>query len=93
MMKPPYMLACFQTEKRSSVFTQKTDAVIQKLIVAIETKKPKPKYWVTLPTYFFMILKRVLSVRMLDCCLSFISKREMNSGGDGRSRRMAPEMK
>lgn len=73
------MLTGFKTAKTDSRFTKKPDAVIHKLIHAIEEKSPKPKYLVTLPTYLFMFLKRVLSVKLLDKLLSLISKHEMKN--------------
>lgn len=77
-----HMLNHFQAGKNQSRLTQQTDAVIHKLVRAIEAKSPKPKYLVTLPTYVFMILKRMLSVKLLDKCLSIISKREMDHSID-----------
>jgi NAD(P)-dependent dehydrogenase (short-subunit alcohol dehydrogenase family) len=71
------MLHGYKAAKTDSIFTRQTDAVVNKLIHAIEAKSPKPKYLVTFPTYFFMIMKRILSVRLLDRCLSYISRREM----------------
>lgn len=72
-----YMLHNFQTAKSDSILTKKTDAVIHKLLKAIESRSPKPKYLVTLPTFLFMILKRFLSVKLLDKCLRIVSKREL----------------
>jgi len=77
-----YMLSKYQAAKHQSRLTKKTDAVIHKLVRAIEAESPKPKYLVTLPTYVFMILKRLFSVRLLDRCLFVISKREMSSSID-----------
>lgn len=74
-----HMLSHFKATKFNSRLTKKTNAVIDKLIHAIEAKSPKPKYLITLPTYVFMVLKRIFSVRLLDRCLLFISKREMNA--------------
>ena len=73
------MLSGFKQRKSDSIFTNKTTAVIKKLIHAIESGKPKAKYPVTFPAHLFTILKRVLSTRMLDQFLSFISKKELNS--------------
>lgn len=73
-----HMLSEFKTIKNQSMFTQKTDAVIKKLIRAIETKSPKPKYLVTFPAYLFMVLRRILSVSLLDKFMMMISKREMS---------------
>jgi NAD(P)-dependent dehydrogenase (short-subunit alcohol dehydrogenase family) len=77
-----HMLSKFKAAKHQSRLTKKTDAVIHKLVRAIESKSPKPKYLVTLPTYVFMILKRVLSIRLLDKCLSIVSKSEMKNSID-----------
>lgn len=77
-----HMLNNFKAAKHHSRLTQKTDAVIHKLTRAIEENSPKPKYLVTLPTYIFMILKRILSVRLLDRCLFFVSRREMEDSID-----------
>lgn len=41
-------------------------AVTAKLIHALESPRPKPRYYVTLPTYLSGILKRLLSTRVLD---------------------------
>lgn len=71
------MLSDFKTNKENSIFTQTPQAVIKKLVAAIESKYPKPKYLVTFPTYLFTILKRFLSVKALDRCLSLISKHEL----------------
>ncbi len=62
---------------QTSFKAQKAEAVVHKLIHAIESKSPKPKYLVTTPTYLFMVLKRILSVRLLDRLIAFISKREL----------------
>ena len=42
------------------------DAVVRKLIHAVENPRPKPRYYVTLPTYFSGLMRRVLSTRALD---------------------------
>jgi NAD(P)-dependent dehydrogenase (short-subunit alcohol dehydrogenase family) len=41
-------------------------AVTKKLIHALESKRPKPRYYVTTPTYVAGFLKRVLSTRAMD---------------------------
>ena len=69
-----YMLGSFRQQKSASIFTKKTDVVIGKLIHAIESKQPKAKYPVTFPTHLFIFLKRVLSIRMLDRLLVYLSK-------------------
>ena len=47
-------------------FTLPADAVVQKVIHAMESKKPKIRYYVTFPTYLFGYLKRVLPASLLD---------------------------
>lgn len=47
-------------------FTLEPEAVLDKVLHALESKKPKPRYYVTFPTFLFGILKRILSVRMMD---------------------------
>ena len=42
------------------------EAVTKKLIHALESPRPRPRYYVTLPTYFCGVLKRTLSTRMAD---------------------------
>lgn len=72
------MLGRFRQSKSESIFTLKPDAVIKKLIHAIEAPKPRAKYPVTFPAHLFCWLKRLLSVKMLDRFLSFVSKKELN---------------
>lgn len=71
------MLGDYRQNKSQSVFTCKTDAVISKLVHAIESKTPRTKYRVTIPAHLFTFLKRILSVKMLDSMLSFVSKKEL----------------
>ena len=47
-------------------YTLKPEAVLEKVIHAFESNKPKARYYVTIPTYFMGILKRFLSAKMLD---------------------------
>lgn len=47
-------------------FELPASAVTKKLIHAIESPRPKPRYYVTLPTYLMGFLKRMLPTRMLD---------------------------
>ncbi|MBI1492940.1 SDR family NAD(P)-dependent oxidoreductase [Halocynthiibacter styelae] len=42
------------------------EAVTKKLIHALESKRPKPRYYVTTPTYIMGIAKRLLPTRGLD---------------------------
>lgn len=51
-------------------FTLGPEAVFQSLWHALESKTPKARYYVTLPTYLLAFLKRILSTRQLDTILS-----------------------
>ena len=51
-------------------FTLPPEAVLRKVIHALESRHPKARYYVTFPTYLFGFLKRVLSDRMLDKVLN-----------------------
>ena len=42
------------------------EAVALKLVRALESRKPKPRYYVTVPTYAAALLRRVLPTRLLD---------------------------
>jgi NAD(P)-dependent dehydrogenase (short-subunit alcohol dehydrogenase family) len=42
------------------------EAVARKLVHALEAPRPKPRYYVTTPTYALGVLKRLLSTRLLD---------------------------
>lgn len=57
-------------------FTLPADAVVAKVIHALESPRPRPRYYVTFPTYLFGTLKRVLSTRMLDRVLMRVSRGE-----------------
>ena len=47
-------------------FTLPPEAVLKRVIHALESPRPKARYYVTFPTYLFGTLKRLLSTRMLD---------------------------
>ncbi|CEK09548.1 SDR family NAD(P)-dependent oxidoreductase [Legionella hackeliae] len=71
------MLGDYRQNKSQSIFTRGTDAVINKIVHAIESRSPKTKYRVTLPAHLIAFLKRVLSVKMLDKMLAYASKRDL----------------
>jgi len=54
-------------------FTLPPEAVLRKVLHALESPRPKARYYVTIPTYLFGTLKRLLSTRMLDRVLLGIS--------------------
>ncbi|SFL18762.1 Short-chain dehydrogenase [Nitrosomonas aestuarii] len=51
-------------------FTLPPEAVLKRVIHALEAEKPHPRYYVTFPTYLFGVLKRILSTRALDALLA-----------------------
>jgi NAD(P)-dependent dehydrogenase (short-subunit alcohol dehydrogenase family) len=57
-------------------FTLPPDAVLAKVIHALESARPKARYYVTVPTYFLGTLRRVLSTRAIDATLRYFSRRE-----------------
>ena len=59
-----------------TAFTLPESAVYKKLRHALESPRPKPRYYVTFPTYLFAYLKRVLSHRAMDRLLLAISRGE-----------------
>lgn len=54
-------------------FTLGPEAVYKKLKHALESKRPKPRYYVTFPTYLMGYLKRVLSSRGMDKILGKVA--------------------
>ncbi len=65
-----------QKEGHAAPFTLPPDAVVKKLIHALESPHPRARYYVTFPTYLFGNLKRILSTRMMDRILLKISGAE-----------------
>ncbi len=57
-------------------FTLPPEAVLKRVIHALEARRPKARYYVTFPTYLFGTLKRLLSTRALDWVLRRVSKDE-----------------
>jgi short-subunit dehydrogenase len=47
-------------------FTLTPEAVLKKVIHALEASRPQVRYYVTIPTYFLATLKRLLSSRVMD---------------------------
>ena len=58
-------------------FTLPPEAVLKKVLHALDSKRPKPRYYVTFPTYLFGTLRRLLPTRWLDKVLLYVSKSEM----------------
>lgn len=53
------------------------EAVTRKILHALQSSNPKIRYYVTLPTYFIAILKRILPSRVLDWILKKASDQEI----------------
>ena len=64
-------------EGRAAPFTLPPEAALKRVIQALERPRPAPRYYVTLPTYVFGYLRRLLSTRALDAVLR-------HAGGAGR---------
>jgi len=60
-------------EGPAAPFTLPPEAVLKKVIHALEARKPRVRYYVTVPTYLFGYLKRVLPTRTLDRLLRLSS--------------------
>jgi NAD(P)-dependent dehydrogenase (short-subunit alcohol dehydrogenase family) len=56
----------FTTEGPVAPFTLPPEAVLKKVLHALESPRPMARYYVTLPTYLFGVLRRVLGTRQLD---------------------------
>lgn len=60
------MIQRLQKEGAATPFTLPPEAVVKKLIHALESPRPKARYYVTFPTHLFGLLKRLLTTRALD---------------------------
>lgn len=63
-------------ERGNDPFTLEPEAVVKRVIHALESKRPKERYYVTFPTYLFAYLRRLLSARWLDRILRRVSDDE-----------------
>ncbi len=61
---------------RQAPFTLPPEAVLEKVIHAIESPRPKVRYYVTFPTHLFAWLRRLLPHRALDAVLLRVSRGE-----------------
>jgi NAD(P)-dependent dehydrogenase (short-subunit alcohol dehydrogenase family) len=64
-------------EGPAAPFTLPPEAVLKRVIHALESPRPRARYPVTVPTYLFAFLRRLLPTRALDAILR-------RSGGEGR---------
>jgi NAD(P)-dependent dehydrogenase (short-subunit alcohol dehydrogenase family) len=53
-------------EGGSQTFKLGPEAVAAKLVSALESRRPKPRYYVTIPTYAAVLMRRLLPTRALD---------------------------
>jgi len=60
------MIERFEASGKVQPFTLPPEAVLKRVVHALESKRPKIRYPVTFPTYLFAWLKRMMSDRMLD---------------------------
>lgn len=56
----------YEKKTKKDRFELGPEAVTAKLVHAIEAKRPKPRYYVTTPTYLMGFARRILPTRMLD---------------------------
>jgi short-subunit dehydrogenase len=57
------------TDSGSDQFELPASAVTKKLLHALTAKRPKPRYYVTTPTYLMGALRRILPTRWLDALI------------------------
>ncbi|OGT90342.1 MAG: short-chain dehydrogenase [Gammaproteobacteria bacterium RIFOXYA12_FULL_61_12] len=67
------MEARLNKEGTAAPFTLPPEAVLKKLIHALESPRPRARYPVTVPTHLFAVLKRLLPTRALDHLLRLAS--------------------
>lgn len=60
----------YGTDQKKDRFELAPSAVTRKLIHALEAKRPKPRYFVTIPTYFAGVIMRLLPTSWQDALLS-----------------------
>ena len=71
------MLARLNKEGKAAPFTLGPEAVLAKVIHALESSRPKIRYYVTFPTWLFACLRHLLSYRQMDKVLR-------TAGGGGK---------
>ena len=56
-------------------FTLPPEAVLEKVVCALEARRPRSRYAVTFPTHLFAVLRRIMPVRVLDRILAAVSNK------------------
>jgi len=59
-------------EGPAAPFTLPPEAVLKRVIHALESPKPKPRYYVTVPTYLFAFLRSILPSKLMDKILTSV---------------------
>ncbi len=67
------VVARLKKEGPVAPFTEPPEAVLKRVIHALESRKPRPRYYVTVPTYLFAYLRPVLPWRIMDKMLKRFS--------------------
>ena len=67
------MIARLKKQGDAMPFTLPPEAVLKRVIHALESASPQPRYYVTFPTYLFGTLKRLLPFKWLDKLLLGVS--------------------
>jgi NAD(P)-dependent dehydrogenase (short-subunit alcohol dehydrogenase family) len=70
------MIKRLQKQGPAAPFTLPPESVLDKVVLALESRRPAPRYYVTFPTRLLGTLKRILTSRALDRVLLRISKNE-----------------
>lgn len=70
------MIKRLQKQGPAAPFTLPPESVLDRVVLALESRRPRPRYYVTFPTRLFGTLKRVLTSRALDRVLLRISRNE-----------------
>ena len=60
----------YQPKNKPDAFELPVSAVTKVVMKALESHHPKPRYYVTIPTHFMGLLRRILSTRSLDWFIS-----------------------
>mgnify|MGYP001216337116 FL=1 len=60
----------YQPRNKPDAFELPVSAVTKVVMKALESHRPKPRYYVTIPTHFMGVLRRTLSTRSLDWFIS-----------------------
>jgi NAD(P)-dependent dehydrogenase (short-subunit alcohol dehydrogenase family) len=67
------MRARLAKEGPAQPFTLPPEAVVRRLFHALESRRPKARYYVTFPTHLFAVLRRLLPTAALDAILAAAS--------------------